>query len=112
MSKKINKKQILSRLVQIPDNGKRMFYAREMKFLNDLEKRYSLEFLNVVDFGKKFDSLAYLVSPKLRPALEQKFRAFNYVIDESEYQSYHIGEKHGEDKVVNKRKTIKDFLNE
>jgi hypothetical protein len=110
---KINKKQILSRLVEVPESGKRIFYAREMKLLNDLCERYSLEFINVVNFGKKFDSLAYLTSPKLKRALDQKFRAFNYVVDPNRYPTYHIGERHGKDsEVLPKKKTIKKFLNE
>ena len=81
--------------------------------LNDLCERYSLEFMNIVDFGKKFDSLAYLVSEKLKDPLDQKFRAFNFRVDLSKYQTYDVGEKVGEDATVSpKRKTIKDFLDE
>ena len=110
--KKINKKEILFRLVDVPPTGRRNFYAREMKFLNDLCDRYSLEFMNVVSFNKKFDSLTYLVSPKLKKTLDQKFRAFNFLLDKSRYPEYDIGEKTGEDSVVKKKKTLKDFLNE
>jgi hypothetical protein len=112
-AKKINKKQILSRLVDIPAAGKRIFFMREMKFLNDLCARYSEEFMSVVSFGQKFDSLAYLISPKLKKTLDQKFRAFNYVIDEGRYPRYDLGERCGEDvNVKPKKKTIKNFLNE
>lgn len=110
--KKINKKQILARLVEVPVKGKNIFYAREMKFLNDLCDRYSLEFMHIVSFNQKFDSLAYLISPKLKDTLDQKFRAFNYVIDKNQYPSYNIGEKVGDDVVISKKKTVKDFLNE
>lgn len=90
-----------------------MFYMREMKMLNDLCERYSLEFMNIVTFFKKLDSLAYLVSPKLKSTLDQKFRAFNYVVDKSKYPEYVLGDKIGEDKPIEiKTKTIKDFLNE
>ncbi len=86
---------------------------REMKFLNILCERYSLEFMNVVNFYKQFDSLAYLVSPKLKDTLDKKFRAFNYVIDKSRYPEYTLGEKSGQDvNVVPKKKTLKDFLDE
>lgn len=110
---KINKKEILKRLVSEPPDNKRMFYMREMKMLNDLCERYSLEFMNIVTFFKKLDSLTYLVSPKLRSTLDQKFRAFNYVVDKSKYPEYILGDKVGEDKSIEiKTKTIKDFLNE
>ena len=108
-----NKREIIFRLLEVPAKGRRPFFAREMKMLNDLCGRYSLEFMDIVDFGKKFDSLAYLVSDKLKDALDQKFRAFNFKVDLSKYEVYHIGEKTGKDaKVVPKIKTVKDFLNE
>ena len=84
-----------------------------MKFLNDLSSRYSLEFLCVVTFSKKFNSLAYLISPKLKDTMDIKWRAFNYKVDNSKYEEYNIGEKTGKDKDINKKtKTTKDFLNE
>jgi len=111
--KKISKRNILIRLVDVPDQGKRPFYAREMKFLNTLCDRYSLEFMNIVNFQKKFYSLAYLVSPKLKETLDRKFRAFNYVVDNSRYPDYDLGEKSGKDiSFTPKRKTLKDFLDE
>lgn len=110
---KINKKHILSRLTLVPQKDKRMFYMREMRFLNDLCERYSLEFMNVVSFDRQFDSLAYIVCDKLKPLMDQKFRAFNYCVDLSKYPSYNLGEKVGDDAVIERPiKTIKDFLNE
>lgn len=111
-SKKINKHTILKRIVLRPEKDVRLFFMREMKILNSLCDRYSLEFMNIVNFGKQFDSLAYLASPKLKETMDQKFRAFNYVVDSSRYPTYNIGEKFGEDKEINKTKTIRDFLDE
>ena len=112
-SKGPNKREIIFRLLEVPDKGRRPFFAREMKMLNDLCERYSLEFMDIVSFAKKFDSLAYLVSDKLKSTLDEKFRAFNFRVDLSKYETYHFGEKAGEDKtVVPKRKTVKDFLDE
>jgi hypothetical protein len=108
-----NKREIIFRLIEVPDKGRRPFFAREMKLLNDLCDRYSLEFMDIVNFGKKFDSLAYLVSPKLKGVLDEKFRAFNFKVDLSKYKTYDIGEKVGEDSVITPRKrTVKDFLDE
>jgi hypothetical protein len=110
---KINKKHILAKLTLVPLKDKRLFYMREMKFLNILCERYSLEFMNAMTFDKKLDSLAYLVSDKLKDTLDQKFRAFNFKIDYSRYEQYHIGDKVGDDPVMEKKKvTIKHFLNE
>ena len=112
-AKKFNKFEILSRLVDIPDKNKRVFYLKEFKLMKILSERYSLEFVSVIDFGKKFDSLAYLVSSKLKATLDQKWRAFNYRVDKSKYIEYNIGDKFGADKIINKKnKNTKDFLNE
>ena len=84
-----------------------------MKMLNDLCDRYSQEFMAIVSFNKKFDSLAYLVSDKLKSTLDEKFRAFNFKVDFSKYKTYNLGEKVGKDgNLSRKNKTIKDFLNE
>ena len=115
MSKKksLNKREILFRLLDVPDKGRRPFFAREMKMLNDLCGRYSQDFMAIVYFDKKFDSLAYLVSDKLKETLDEKFTAFNFKVDLSKYKTYDIGEKSGQDSdVLRKTKTIKDFLNE
>jgi len=108
---KISKRDILKRLVEEPVKNKRLFYQKEMKFLNDLIEKYSLEFMNVVNFHRQFESLTYLRSPKLKDTLDKKFRAFNYVVDESKYPQYNLGEKSGEDRFVEKKRvTLKDFL--
>jgi hypothetical protein len=108
---KINKKHILARLTLVPAKDKRLFYMREMKMLNDLCDRYSAEFMNIVSFDKKFDSLAYLVSDKLKETLDKKFRAFNFKVDSSKYDEYTIGDKVGADCDLPKiKKTIKNFL--
>lgn len=86
---------------------------REYKLLNILIKRYSIEFMEIVSFDRKFDSLAYLVSDKLKKKMDEKFRNFNFTVDLSKYPKYNIGEKCGEDIYIKpKMKTIKDFLND
>ena len=107
-----SKKEILARLVEIPKNGKRAFWAREMMFLNKLEKRYSLEFLQIVTFPKKYDSLAYLVSDALKDTMDRKWKNFNFKVDFSKYDTYDLGEKSGKDYVSrdNKPKNTKDLF--
>ena len=84
-----------------------------MKILNDLCERYSEEFMNIVSFDKKFDSLSYIVCDKLKLKMDLKFAAFNFKIDSSKYKVYPIGEKIGEDiEVKPKKRTPKQFLNE
>lgn len=113
VKKKINKVKILARLTVVPTKDKRLFYMREMKLLNSLCERYSEEFMNIVSFDKKFDSLAYLVCSKLKMTLDLKFRAFNFKVDSSKYVDYTIGDKEGEDfEIKTSPKTTKQFLNE
>lgn len=110
---KISKIDILERLVEEPKNNKNFFYAREMKMLNDLVDLYSLEFMNVVNLGRRFESLAYFKHSKVKEKLDRRFREFNYVTDKSRYPEYNLGEKSGEDRFVKrKKKTLKDFLEE
>ena len=70
-SKGPNKREILFRLLEVPDKGRRPFFAREMKMLNTLCERYSLEFMDIVSFTKKFDSLAYILSDKLKKKMDE-----------------------------------------
>ena len=81
--------------------------------LNDLCDRYSQDFMSIINFDQKFDSLQYLRSSKLKEALDKKFRAFNFKVDFSKYPKYNIGRKTGKDIEIKKpKKTAKDFLNE
>ena len=92
---KVSKIDILERLVEEPKNNKNFFYAREMKMLNDLVDLYSLEFMNVVNLGRRFESLAYFKHSKVKEKLDRRFREFNYVTDKSRYPEYNLGEKSG-----------------
>lgn len=115
MSKKpkLNKREILFRLLEVPDKARRPFFAREMKMLNDLIRHYSQDFMASLTFAKKFDSLAYLTSSKLKSTMDEKFRAFNFKVDFSRYPQYNIGKKSGKDvKIKTIKKTVKDFLDE
>ena len=106
------RQSIISRLVDVPATQKRFFWAREMKLLKDLEARYSLDFLQIVTFPKKYDSLAYLVSKALKDTMDKKWRNFNFKVDFSKYDSPILGEKTGKDYVSidNKPKNTKDLF--
>lgn len=113
--KKPNKRHILARLVDLPKAGRRAFYVKEMAILNRLCERYSLEFMDVMTFPRKVDSLAYFESPKLRHVMDSKFRIFNFEVDETLFHQYNIHNKRfGADVHVKKphKKTIKNFLDE
>tara|TARA_E500000318_G_C3567740_1_gene216449 strand:- start:650 stop:1006 length:357 start_codon:yes stop_codon:yes gene_type:complete len=103
---------IINRLIDVPKTQKRFFWAREMKLLKDLEARYSLDFLEIITFPKKYDSLAYIVCKELKETMDRKWRNFNYKVDHSKYDTYSIGEKSGKDyvRLDNKPKNTKDLL--
>ena len=89
------------------------FFPKQMKMLNTLCERYSQEFMSVVSFYNKFDSLEVLISPASKKMLDKKFKAFNFKVDLSKYPQYNIGRKSGKDaNIIKPKKTIRDFLDE
>ena len=107
---KINKKEILKRIISIPDKGRREFWTREYKLLNDLLKKYpNLDFWKKVKFNQDWDSLKILKSEYGKKILEKKYKEFNFII--TEHKPIDLGAKVGQDKIINKKpKTIRDFL--
>lgn len=102
----------IERLVDIPKTQKRFFWAREMKLFKDLESRYSLDFLEIIHFPKKYDSLAYIVSKELKLTMDRKWNNFNFKINEDKYDKFSLGEKTGEDfrQKSSKPKNTKDLF--
>lgn len=113
MAKKLNKRNLLKKFLEIPRSASRDFYSREMKMLNSLIERYSEDFVSKLNFAKKFDSMAIVICDAFKIELDRKFRNFNYEIDYSKYDIFKVDAvKHGKDSVVKKKiKTIRDFLN-
>ena len=75
------KKKILERLVKVPDKDKRIFWAKEIKFLNILMEKYPDEsFWEKVQFPDKFDSLLLLRSGYYSENLDLKYKKFHYII--------------------------------
>ena len=109
--KKLNKRDLIKRLVVEPDKQKRMFWAREMKLLNDL-----LEIFPNQDFWSKVSislvpSLAVLRSEQGIKQIRKKYREFNYKIPPK--VEIPLGEKSGDDKIISKKlKTIRQFIDE
>ncbi len=102
----------IERLIEVPKTQKRFFWAREMKLLKDLEARYSLDFLEIVTFPKKYDSLSYFISKEVKPTMNRKWRNFNFKVDLSKYKTYSLGEKCGKDYIAkhNKPRNTKDLF--
>lgn len=113
MAKKLNKRNLLKKFIEIPRAASRDFYCREMKMLNSLIEKYSEEFVSKLNFAKKFDSMAVIMCEAFKTELDRKFRNFNYEIDFSKYETFKVDQiKHGSDSAVKRKiKTIRDFLN-
>lgn len=109
---KLNKKQILLRLITPPKTIKGPFWSREYKILKKLMAKYpSEEFWQKVHFEMDWDSLIILQSDYGNSLLNKKYREFNYNIPK--YEKIELTNKSGSDKIVNKKpKTIRGFLNE
>jgi len=105
----INKTKLLERLVEKPSQNIREWSMREFTMLKRLEEKFSLEFLNTVDFGKKLPSLAVLSSEWGETELARKFYAFNYQpkIPETIELS---PEKFGEDVKVERKLSLRELI--
>ena len=109
--KQTHKKDLIKKFVEEPKNQKRIFWAREMKILNDLLEMFpNLNFWLKTSLPKS-NSLALLRSPAGLKKIRKKYREFNYKIPPKEIIK--IGEKFGEDKLISKKtKTIREFIDE
>lgn len=108
--KQSEKKEIISRLVNIPEKNKRFFWAREIKFLNDLYEGFpNVDFWILLNFNKKYDSLVFLKGQYGAIELKKRYLEFSYKPSVSE--KIILGEKSGKNYNKPKKiKTIKDFL--
>ena len=88
-----------------------MFWAREMKMLNDLMDMFnSQEFWQKVSLDK-VPSLAVLRSGHGLSILSKKYKEFNYKIPAK--VEIPLGKKTGKDKIISKKpKTIRQFIDE
>jgi len=88
-----------------------MFWAREMKMLNDLMDMFnSEEFWQKVSLDK-VPSLAVLRSGHGLSILSKKYKEFNYKIPAK--VEIPLGKKTGKDKIISKKpKTIRQFIDE
>ena len=108
---KLNKRNLIKKLVTEPNKQKRMFWAREMKLLNDLMSIFpKQDFWEKMSF-EKVSSLAILRSEYGLAKLKKMYMEFNYIIPKK--VEIPLGEKKGEDKIISKKsKTIRQFIDE
>jgi len=109
---KLNKKQIVLRLITPPKSIKGAYWSREYKILKNLMAKYPDEnFWQKIHFENDWDSLIILQSDYGKSLLDKKYKEFHYKIPE--YSQIELTEKSGRDKIINRKpKTIRGFLNE
>jgi hypothetical protein len=107
---KLNKKEIVQRILTVPPRQKGPFWRREYKLLNDLLEAYpNLEFWEKVNFHQEWDSLRVLKSEYGKNILDKKYREFHYILPDP--KEYPLGDKCGEDRKINKKpRTVREFL--
>jgi len=109
---KLNKKQIVLRLITPPKSIKGPFWTREYGILKRLMEKYPNEdFWQKIHFENDWDSLVILQSDYGKFLLDKKYKEFHYKIPE--YKKIELTDKSGCDIVINsKPKTIRRFLDE
>lgn len=109
---KLNKKQIVLRLITPPKSIKGPFWTREYGILKRLMEKYPNEdFWQKIHFKNDWDSLVILQSDYGKFLLDKKYKEFHYKIPE--YKKIELTDKSGCDIVINsKPKTIRRFLDE
>ena len=94
-----------------PKYEKKKFWAKEMMILKRLMQKYNNEdFWHKVNFNKELNSFAQFYALPYNKMLETKYQEFHLKIENPETVT--LGEKGGDDLVVSRTKTLKDFLND
>ena len=108
---KFNKRECIKRIVIEPNSQKRVFWAREMKMLNELIDRFpNLDFWIRASF-QKVPSLSHFKSKYGIEKISKLYKEFNYIIPPK--VDIILGEKTGKDKILSKKaKTIRQFIDE
>ena len=109
VEKKIDKRKIVERLTNPPEKTKPFFWAKEMTIFKRLLVLYpDLNFWDVVTFNGEVKSMAQLTVWPYEDEVEFKYKQFNFVIEKKE--EIKVGETVGSDIIIEKQKTMKDFL--
>lgn len=105
------KKEIINSLLDVPSKGKRNFWGREIKFLNELYELFpNVDFWLKLTFEKKYDSLLFLKGNFGMSILKKRFLEFNYKPRKVDHINI-SDKKYGDNFIKTKQpKTIKDFL--
>jgi len=104
------KKKVIERLVVVPKEQKRNFWAREIKSLNVLLETYPSDFFwQNLSFSSKVNSIIVFRSGYYKEEIIKKYRRFKFKVPPP--KNIDIGEKTGEDyKKQDKPKNLREFL--
>jgi len=105
---KINKLKLIERLVEKPSQNIRLWTIKECSILKKLEELFPIIFLDQLKYSKKWQSLALLFCDDLMNDLRRRYRAFCY--EPPEQKEILLGEKSGEDLLVEKKKSLREIL--
>lgn len=103
----LRKKLILN---LIKDKGS-IDWAREMRAADRLLKKYDFEFLKLIEVKANVRTLGYYLHPEVSANLDKKYSLWKSKDLVEEQTEISLTEKVGDDKTINKQKTLKDFLN-
>lgn len=109
---KLNKKEILLRIITPPKSIRGAFWSREYKILNKLMLDFPDEkFWQKVTFNLGWDSICILQTEYGQGLLKRKYQEFHYKIPK--HKKIKLTNKSGDDKIlVRKPKTLRRFLDE
>lgn len=108
MKAKINRKDVLANLVEIPESADKKFWQKEMAILKRLERKYSIDFLAQIVPEKKVPTIAFYFADWKQKLLEIEFKEFYYnTLHKADLSE---AEKIGADYKSVRKITIKEFL--
>lgn len=108
MKAKIDRRKIISNLVEIPNSPTVRFWQKEMVMLKKLEKKYGVDFLAQLQLEKKIPTLAFLFAEWKAKLLDIDHKEFYY--NRLHKEDLSTEEKIGKDADIKIKKTIKQFL--
>lgn len=108
MKDKINRQEIIAKLIFIPLEADKRFWQKEMVFFKRLEKKFSIDFWAQFQPDQKFPTLAFYFAKWKQKLLEIEFKEFYY--SRLHQQDFSTEQKIGKDAKITTKKTIKQFL--
>jgi hypothetical protein len=107
-AKKVSRRVIVARFVNIPKRTTAEFWKKELTILRQIEQRYGFKFLSEYVPVKKVETLAFYYADWKAAELEIKRNEFYYQPQPT--QEIVLTDKAGEDFNIKPKPTLKEFL--